>query len=477
MSSAGISFTGLATGLDTNTIVKQLMTIERRPVTSLQSKKATTNTVIDRLRALNTKLSALENSAKSLIGASLSTSAFTAKKATSSDEKIFTAKVTNNTTAINGTFTMDVIRLARAQSRGGGAFNAGHAGGTLTISGAAGTANISVSAGETVDSIAAKINADTASGMNATVVNGRLRLVGKNTGAAENYTFSTSGGMSLGDLGLATGNVTAQDARIRVAGVTVNSATNTFTNAMSGVDVTAVAVGSGQTLKIENDSTAVVDKMKDLVAKFNEIVAQVKEDTKYDPTTRKAGPLTGDPLARSIVTEMTKMVTDPVNPSGATGFQNYNDIGISVQRDGTLSFDENKFKTQLAANPTELYKLLGNEDGAMNGSTKLNQAGTASTYGDGIANRLAAFANQLTSSSSLYNDVNPSGGRYKGNLALRLEFQEARIKSYDTQIASYEVRLTKREEFLKKQFLAMETTVSQLRSQGNYLSGQFASAG
>lgn len=471
MSSAGISFTGLSTGLDTNNIVAQLMSIERRPVTKLQSNKATVQTTMDRLRALNTKLLALQGSAKNLMGTSANLSPFTAKKATSSDATKFTASVNSNTAA-PGTYSVDVDALATSQRQGGGVFNAAQPGGTLTIGGV----GVGITAGDTVDQVASKINA-AGTTMNATVVGGRLVLAGKATGAANNSAISAGGGLSLADLGLDVGAVAATDAQIKVGGITITSANNTFTNALTGVDITAVAVGAGQSVTVDSDSSQAVDKMKDLVAKYNEIVTQVREDTKYDVASKKAGPLNGDPFANSLLTDMAKMITDSVNPSGAAGYQNYTDLGLSIQRDGSITLDETKFKAKLAENPNEVYKLMANEDGAMNGSTKINQGGKTGVYGDGLANRLQAFADQVTSNSSLYNDVNPSGGRFKGNLALRLEFSEARIKTFDTQIAAYEVRLTKREEFLKKQFLAMEKSVSQLRSQGNYLSGQFASTG
>jgi flagellar hook-associated protein 2 len=478
---------GLSTGLDTTSIIQQLMAVERRPVNLLQQSQATTQSRLDAYRAINTKLLALQNSAKTLMGVSQNLSPFSTNSATSSNTAAFTA--TASSTASPGTYNVNITQLAQAQTRGGNAFNAAHGAGTLRIAGPAGTANIAITAGESAQAIADAINADANSGMNATVAGGRLLLSGKKTGAAETYTISMAAGpATLTQLGLQVNAATdkaALDAKATVNGVAITSGTNTFANALSGVDITATALGAG-TVTIAKDSTAAVNDIKDLVAKFNDVVNAIKDYTKYDPNTKKGGVLAGDAFIGDLQAKLTSMVTGTFDgrayAGGATpGLRNYTDVGLSIQRDGTLTLDETKLKSamntysQQTASSGSVYQLFANEDGAMSGSTKLNNFGTAAAFGDGIANRLAAFADQMISPSSLYNS--PSGtGRYNGALNERINGFTTQIKDYGDKIAAYNLRLDQYQTFLQNQFTNMEKVVAQLRSQGSYLAGQTGSS-
>ena len=477
------SFSGLATGLDTSSIIQQLMSIERRPVSLMQTKQKVASTSLDRLRLLNTKFLALETAAKAVMGSGTSaTSPFGAKTASSSNNAFFTASATNAATP--GSYSIEVNALAKAQKVGGNAFTAPTANGTLTITNTTDplkTATINVTAGMTVDQVAAAINSDSASGLAASIVGGSLVLLGKSTGATENYAITGSYGTLVNELGIqaAGTDVVGADATAKIAGVTVTSATNTFTNAVNGVTLTAVsttAVGQTETLTVNGDQTTTVNAVKEMVAKFNDIVNQIRTDTKYDTTTKTGGPLVSDPFVRGVTAQMTKNLTEAFAVTGQNGeILSYSDVGLQIQRDGTLSLDETKFKEKLNSNPAEVLKLFANEDNAVDGTDPtiaLNQAANAGNLGDGIANRLRAFANAMTSASSTYNFKDASGNRYEGGLLSRINSVQKSIGSYDDRIEAYERRLTQREKTLRAQFTAMEKTVSMLRSQGSYLSGQ-----
>ena len=65
MSSAPISFSGLASGLDTSSIISQLMSVESQPQTDLKNRVATEQTQVSALQGINTALAALASSADS----------------------------------------------------------------------------------------------------------------------------------------------------------------------------------------------------------------------------------------------------------------------------------------------------------------------------------------------------------------------------------------------------------------------------
>ena len=171
---------------------------------------------------------------------------------------------------------------------------------------------------------------------------GRLLLTAKDTGAANNSTFSDSaGGSLLTSLGLdSSTNAAGVDANITVNGIAESSANNVFTGALSGVDLTASAVGTG-TVTIAADPSQVVNGVKDLVAKFNDIVGTINNDIAYNADSKTGGPLTGDSYASNLLSSLTRQITGMFDTSAQasgslSGLRSYSDVGISVQKDGTL---------------------------------------------------------------------------------------------------------------------------------------------
>lgn len=495
MSSSPLRLSGISTGLDTSTIISQLMTVEKQPMVLMQQRQTKVQNQLDAYRDINTKLMALQTSAKALTGVSQNLSPFANQSATSSNTAAFTAAISAK--ASPGTYNVTVNSLATTQSYGGGAFTAGQTG-SFTITNGSNTATINVASTDSAQDVADKVNADVNSGMYATVINGRIVMTGKSSGTAGNSTISqTSGGATfLSDIGLdPSTNQAGADASITVNGITETSSTNKFAGALTGVDITATGTGSG-TVTIAADNTTVVNDVKDLISKFNDIVNTIANDTKYDKDSKTGGPLVGDSYVETLKDKLTAQITGVFDSTGYNttsgqlpGLRNYTDVGISVQKDGTLTLDETKLTTALTnyqqqtPNSASVYQLFANEDGkTMPDGTLLTDQGTAgnngnpANWGDGIANRLSGFIDSLISPSSLYNSVNPSGGRYNGSLLEHINSLSNSIKDYGTQIDQYNARMDDYQRYLQNEFDNMETMVSQLRSQASYLGGSSSSS-
>jgi flagellar hook-associated protein 2 len=107
--SSGISFTGIVSGLDTNSIVTQLMAIEARPRTLLQQQQTVVDARTSSFRDISSKLLALKSAADGLRSFSLySGSPWTS----SSDPSRVTATAT--AAAAPGTYSLSVTQLAAA---------------------------------------------------------------------------------------------------------------------------------------------------------------------------------------------------------------------------------------------------------------------------------------------------------------------------------------------------------------------------
>src|SRR5512133_3687039 len=210
---ATISSTGIGSGLDVNSIVTQLVALEKTPLKTLALKATNVQAQISAFGDIQAQFSALTDVASRISVAS----SWGARTASSSNSSA--ATITAAGTASATSLSLDVDQLAQSQSVSSGQLTAGAAvgAGTLTLqlgtwTGAtfAGAASayppIDISDTDTVATIAAKINAAGA-GVVATSFNDgtsdRLLLRSKETGAAAGFKLTTT--ETTDDLDVATG--------------------------------------------------------------------------------------------------------------------------------------------------------------------------------------------------------------------------------------------------------------------------------
>jgi flagellar hook-associated protein 2 len=495
-----IRFSGLASGIDTQSLIDKLIQLERRPITKIQSEIKDNNAKLDRLRALNTKLKALDAAAAKVMGSKGSaTSPLSGLSATMSDATVGTMTATSS--APKGTYTIQVTAVAATGKVLGGL--TGRAA-TATVAGTFTSANtyrikldgdanksvdITLDSTSTLASIASAINGSTTSPVTATITNAtasesRLVLISKTNGAAGTFTISAlatevNTGPKLAAFGIdvsaAPVTGTGFDASIKIDGSTVTGPTNTFVDALPGTTFTALKIGT-TSATIDNDLAGAKGAVKDLVARYNEVVAQLREDTRYDATSQRSGPLRGEATIRGLAQALNRMITDTFDTSGDNGtFTNYKAAGLSVSRDGSLTLDEKVFDEAVKANPGYLYALFSNEDNEVSGDVSLNQGAGASSMGDGLANRLRALVSSATDLASPYNGMSPSGGRSPGVVLGAINAATRANTRFNDRIDSEERRVARRERLLRLQFQNMERAISGLKSQGSYMSSQIAS--
>ncbi|MDH4378890.1 MAG: flagellar filament capping protein FliD [Vampirovibrionales bacterium] len=190
-SSSGPAFTasGLASGIDTASIITQLMQIEQRPITSMQEQISKLNLKTSQYQNITSRANTLLGTIKSLRATSLTdVNQFQSKKATLSKEGI--ASVSVDTTASPQSFTLQVQKIATATKADGqsdlGArmtgtsvmsdlSNGSLTSGTFTIY-VNGTPNtINVDATQTVDSVLSQISG-LAGITGASAVNGKIQI-------------------------------------------------------------------------------------------------------------------------------------------------------------------------------------------------------------------------------------------------------------------------------------------------------------
>lgn len=431
---------GLASGLDTATVINQFMAIEARTQTNLKSDVTAEQAKIAALQKVNTALQALSTAAKDMTGVT-GTASWATLKATSSNTAV---SVTATSGAAPGGFTVTVGQTALRHQV---AFADAHAR-TDVVTGAstsvvltrAGQPDLTIdTAGGTLEQLAAAINGADA-GVRASLVRTgtsggtdtyRLLVESTDTGAAQAFGLTDSAGADL--LGGAVVRA-GRDAVIDVGGITATSSSNTFTELLPGVTVT---LGSGATgtadIAIARDAAAQSTSAKGFVDQINALLTQVQTLTTNSTTAK--GTLPGDSTLRRVASA----VQDAIYPPDGTSMAKF---GIQVDRFGKLTFDADKFAASYAADPVA--------------------TAAAFTGAGGFADRVKAAADAASD-------------KYSGSISSAITSRTSTVTRLNASIADWDDRLALRRSTLERQFTALETTLSQLQGQSSWLTSQLNS--
>lgn len=459
---ATISSPGIGSGLDIKSIVSQLVELEKAPLTNLKLQAATVQTRISAYGEIKSLASTLSDTASRL--ASLTT--FTAVSATSSKPDLISVSANGGTAA--NSFSVTVNELAKAQSYASASISGtGTLGsGKLTIqqgrydsvpsfTADGSPVEIVVSASDTLADIASKINSTNA-GVTATILNDgtgqRLLLTSKATGQAAGFelTVTDTDGNNTDASGLSQlvngGTVTqyGQDAAITVNGsIAVTSNSNTFTNVVSGLNLTLsenATVGTTAQVNVAPNTGAVRAAVEEFVTAYNALNTYLNEATKFDPAQKSAGLLQGDSTAVGLQNALRGLLQ-----SSSTGsvFSRLSDIGVNALRGGNLEIDNTKFTAALD-NAAELQKFFRADNG------------NALTNGLGL--KLRDFTKGLLATGGLFQSKQDS-------LERALDRNSTEQERLNAKVARIEAQLNRR-------YSALDAQVASLTALNNYVAQQ-----
>ena len=443
-SSPTITSTGIGSGIDINGIVSKLMTVESLPLTQLATKEATFQGQITALGSLKGALGTFQTAMSGMSTAAQ----FNAVNATPADATVLTATAFSTATA--GSYTVNVTTLAQAQSlEAAGQTNATSAIGTGTqttvnfqfgtiagtptngifpngstftqdTSQAGGTVTID-SSNNSLQGIRDAIN-NANIGVTASIVNDgsanpyRLVLTSTKTGANSDMNITVTGDTTLQSfLGYdpttaANQNLTqttaAQNAAFTVNGVSITSASNTVTTAIPGVTMNLLKQGASTTLAVARDTSAVQKAASDFVSAYNALHSTLSSLSSYDATTNTGGPLLGDPTVLNIESQLSNTLNTPL--TGLSGsLTNLSQIGITLQKDGTMALDSTTLNSAISSNLTGitgLFSSMGQSTDSLVGfvsSTANTQPGSYPVAISHLATQASSAGSALGSSASI----------------------------------------------------------------------------
>lgn len=443
--------------MDVNSLVSAIVNAKVAGQTDqLNAKKTADNTQLTAVGTLKSVLSLLQSSLAALAdGTTLA--AFKA----SADGKGLSG--TAGAGAVAGSYAVNVTRIATSQSITSGAFNATDQLGTGTLKLSVGGKDVSFNidgTNNTLAGIATQINKATGNpGITATIVNGtdgaHLVLRSSSTGLSNGISVEvTSGDAALNSLNVTssstgtattisganwTQNTAGQDALLTIAGTQVSSASNTITGAITGVtmNLTSDAVGTPQTFTIAQDVAGQQTAIDAFVTAYNNYISTASSLSSFDATSSTQGALLGDSMLSTIRNSLASTISKGV--SNGSGLVNLASIGIALQPDGTLKTDETALTNALTSSSGTVAALFNSTTGV---AATLNNSLTSFLQTGGIID---------TRTTALNADLKS-------------------IADQQTQLAAYTADLTTS---YNQQFTALNTLMSQMANQSNYLTQLF----
>lgn len=483
---------GLATGMDIDMLVKELMKAERMPYEKLNQKKQTLDWQRSAYREINSKLLEFRNLAFDMT----LNKTFNVSKFHSSDDSV--VSVTGNA-AINGSFNIFIKQVATSASITSEQLKKDGQDGKVDFSttlkdlgfngeGSFKINDVEIKVNDTdkIANLLDKVNSQagkTGVKLNYDATLERLFFTSSKTGSESKIKLTGNSDL-FNSLGLANVNsveVKGDDAIVEYNKQEFKFSTNVFT--INGMTFTAKkAQNTGDqpiNISVTHNTDAVVDKIKTFVEKYNELVDLVhgkltekkyrdfhplsdeeKESMKEKDIERweakaKSGLLQSDPLLRTVMSEMRLALTEPFK--GKQGeLSILKEIGITTgdyRENGKLHLDEEKLRQAVTERPEEVTRLFTSDD-----STK-------STAGDGFATRLnnvlKASLEHLTKRAGTADNLTDNS------------FLSKDIRDIEDKLKEMSKRLLSVEERYYRQFTAMEKAINQLNSQSAWLAQQF----
>ncbi|MHB1684779.1 MAG: flagellar filament capping protein FliD [Bacilli bacterium] len=368
-------------------LTQQLTTVPNNELSGLNASQSALTALQTALQSFQTATNTLASSANwnSVSATSSAPSAFTATTASGAQPGIYSLQVTalaqNQTNIQNSDFA--------TSASGASNFTAGSI--TLTPSTINGgtTQTVNVTANESLNSIASAVNSDTAlTGVAAQVLyNGstyQLDFSSTQTGTAYAYTLGgTLIGTGAGQF--TTTNTSAANAAINLGGVSLSSATNTFTNSIPNVTINVSSLMStAGTLSITSSTSSTVAAVQTWMSSYNSLIDLLHKDTAYTASTNTSnsntsgasGPLFTDSNANNLLSQLPSAVSQIVSgvssslsslaavgivESPTTGHLEFQSSSgfTGTSFTGTLQDGQTMFTNALTANASGVQQLFG----------------------------------------------------------------------------------------------------------------------
>lgn len=449
-----ITLGGINTGLPPN-LVDQLVELEKMPIKKLEEKKGKTQTKLELVNDLDTKLRDILTSLTELTN----TKGFSDVQVVSGDPNIISGTA-DPEAVTNGSWNIEVMDLANKPSALTNGFpdkDKTQVGiGYIQFQTAEGSKEIFIDgSNNTLERVASKINT-AGVGLQATVVKDnkdadapyRLMVSGVKVGGGNDVEYPTLYFLDGDQDFYFDEEREAKNGKIKVDGFEIEIDDNKLNDIIPGVTLDLRQAAPGRTINVSvaENKEVVSGKIKDFVDKMNAALSFIQTQSRVNERTDTTKTLGGDSLIRTVENDLRRLIQG--TQLGVSGdVRNLNQIGIVFNRNGTLDFDQEKFNKVLAQKPSEVKSFFVGDGAAI-----------------GLVPAVRNTINRITN-----NAFGPIGIRKK---ALTQQLQQA-----DQRIDTISRMVEQKEKNLRRKFSNLEETMSRLKSQGAQLAARLGGPG
>ena len=449
---------GSGASLDLDKYYSQLETAEQSKLTTYDTQKSSAETKISAYSTIKSSLDALKSQASAMTESNFQKSAV----ATVASNAAYTATATDN--SIAGTYDIQVKNLATTQSSASLAVDnktTKLGSGTITLNQNGKDYSIAISSASLEgvrDAInAAKDSSGNKLGVSAAIISDEsgsayLTLNSTKTGASGEFTVSATGDTGLTDVisNMST-KKKATNAEFTINGVTVESASNTVTNAVPGLELTLASVSSSpETLTVSNNTSDWASSVSNFVSSYNSFLTTVNSLTKYDTDdSSNSGALAGDSGARTIRSQVKELLSN----ENLASLKDFGITAVSLDKTststpaGSLQIDSTKLNKALLDNPDGFKKVLMGSDGK-----------------SGIMNQVSAKVDEIENSktgilTTNTNSLNEKVKNIESQKTRATTASEYRLKMYKqsfTKLVKFKTSMDTQLESIKAQFEALK---------------------
>lgn len=489
--SSGISFTGLASGLDTSAIVRQLVALERIPIHMARTQQGVQQSKLDKLDQFGDLVKTLQSKAEDLS----TTEGFSKLAINGADGDI--ATITSGSGAAQGTHTVEILNLSSIDRW---AFDGvsddeadlGTADGQSVDFEIDGTSySVSLDAdNSSIDAVANAINSAAGDDVIASVVNTgtdaspnyQLVLAAKESGDDYRISNITSGLPDLvitysapdsnGDATSSSNLTVGLNASAEIDGLTITRSSNDFSDVLEGISLDAVGVGT-TTFTVEPNKEAIRGQIDTFLSAYNDVIKFINTQNTYKASDEEgeagtSGVLFGDSVLSTVKTALSRglfNVDIDVISADTEGYSTLSNVGITADNDGVLSIDDELFDEKLLGDLGAFTDLFVDSDGFERDPDA--EPNTPEYYQDTTEDSglLATLARGLDLLFGKLPDDNPDIV-VAGIFDLREDTFNRNINRIGEDIRNKERRIESFEEDLILRFARLEQLMAQLNSQG-----------
>ncbi|HEY4100155.1 MAG TPA: flagellar filament capping protein FliD [Gemmatimonadales bacterium] len=417
------SISGLISGIDTSSLIDAIIAQERQPAATMETQETALKNQQTALSSYRTLLGALDDAAGALQDGTSFDATTTNLTVLAGSRAVVSATTTAE--ASPATYQIQVSKLAAAEKLSSTTRSSTTAAlgvsGTFTVNGKSVTVATTDSLSSIRDAINALDSGTTPSGVTASILSvsptdNRLVLTSDNTGAAgatladssgtvlQSFGFINSAGTKLASAFLVTG----ADASFSIDNIAFTRSSNTVSDAIEGVTLNLTAADSTATtqLTVTRDESAAATAMQSFVTAYNNVVGFVQQQgTIGSDGTVPA--LYGDSLVRGIRGQLPDELLQTV-AGAASDLATAGKAGLSLNADGTISFNSTTFASLFQARYSDLQALFGETRTADNPAVSFVSSGSATSSGSWDVN-ITAPATAATLSTSGFSGTYDAG--------------------------------------------------------------------